>query len=152
MPEKIKGDVMRPEATNRSSRPDERQCALLIAHLLATKQKNLPGDRTITRARLSEISLQRMFKRRRISPELLAEVQEWLFRVGWVLFFAGTTYAVVKMEVINGWGRISSKWIEEDIEKAGRGEFEYDTIEHLLLEPEERNPRREPAPRVRRPT
>src|SRR5215469_13258262 len=79
---KNQGGVMKPEATNRASRPDERQCALLIAHLLATKQKTLPGDRRITRARLSEISLQRMFKRQRISPELLAEVQEWLFRVG----------------------------------------------------------------------
>jgi len=127
---------MKPEATNRASRPDERQCALLIAHLLATKQKTLPGDRRITRARLSEISLQRMFKRQRISPELLAEVQEWLFRVGWVLFFAGTTYAVVKMEVINGWGRISSKRIEDDLEKVGKGEFDYNTLEHLLLGPD----------------
>ena len=124
---------MRPEATNRASRPDERQCAMLIAHLLATKQEKLPGNREITRARLSEITLQRLFKRRRISPELLADVQEWLFRVGWVLFFAGTTYAVVKMEVINGWGRISSKRIGEDLEKVGKGKFDYDSLEHLLL-------------------
>ena len=109
---------------------------MLIAHLLATKQEKLPGDREITRARLSEITLQRLFKRRRISPELLADVQEWLFRVGWVLFFAGTTYAVVKMEVINGWGRISSKRIGEDLEKVGKGKFDYDSLEHLLLGPD----------------
>jgi hypothetical protein len=124
-------------ATKRASRPDERQCAMLIAHLLASKQRELPGKREITRARLSEITLQRLFKRRRISPELLADVQEWLFRVGLVLFFAGTTYAVVKMKVIDGWRRISSKRIGKDLEKVGKGEFGYDTIEHLLLGSEE---------------
>jgi hypothetical protein len=104
---------------------------MLIAHLLATKQKEV--HREVTRARLSEITLQRLFKRRRISPEFLAEVQEWLFRVGWVLFFAGTTYAVVKMEVIDGWGRISSKRIQADLENVWKGEFDYDTLEHLIL-------------------
>src|SRR5262249_27612712 len=108
---------MTSEATKRASWPDERQCAMLIAHLLASKQRELPRKREITRARLSEITLQRLFRRRRISPELLADVQEWLFRVGWVLFFAGSTYAVIKMTVIDGWGRISSKRIGEDLEK-----------------------------------
>src|SRR5215472_1222901 len=119
------------ERTNRASRPDERQCAILVAHLLATKQQKVPGK--ISRARLSEITLQRLFKRQRISPEFLAEVQEWLFRVGWVLFFAGTTYAVVKIKVIEGWGRISSKRIGRDVEKVGRGQFNFDALEHLLL-------------------
>jgi hypothetical protein len=54
------------------------------------------------------------------------------------LFFAGTTYAVVKMKVVDGWGRISSKRIKADLEKVGKGEFDYDTLEHLLLGSEER--------------
>jgi hypothetical protein len=116
----------------RASRPDERQCAMLIVHLLATRQQEVGGKREVTRARLSEITLQRLFRRQRISVEFLAEVQEWLFRVGWILFFAGTTYAVVKMNVVDGWGRISSKRIK-DLEKVGRGEFDYDSLEHLLL-------------------
>jgi hypothetical protein len=103
---------------------------MLIAHLLASK--DLPGKGEITRARLSEITLQRLFRRRRISPELLADVQEWLFRIGWILFVGGTTYAVVKMTVIDGWGRISSKRVGEDLEKVDKGEFAYDTLEHLL--------------------
>src|SRR5215472_7192014 len=117
------------ERTNRASRPDERQCAMLVAHLLATKQQKVPGK--ISRARLSEITLQRLFKRQRITAKFRAEVQEWLFRIGWVLFFAGTTYAVVKMKVIDGWGRISSKRIGEDLEKVGKGKFDYDSLEHL---------------------
>jgi hypothetical protein len=127
---------MRRAARNRASRPDERQCAMLIAHLLATKQQEVPGKREINRARLSEITLQRLFKRQRVSAEFLAEVQEWLFRIGWVLFFAGTTYAVVKMKVVNGWGRISSKRIQSDLEKVGTGEFDYNSLEYLLLGPE----------------
>jgi len=120
-------------AIARASRPDERQCAMLIVHLLAARQQEVRGNREVTRARLSEITLQRLFKRRRISPEFLAEVQEWLFRIGWILFFAGTTYAVVKMTVVDGWAQISSKRIQVDLEKAGRGEFDYDSLEPLLL-------------------
>ena len=81
----------------------------------------------------SQLRQQRIFKRQRISPELLVEVQEWLFRAGWVLFFTGTTYAVVKTEVIDGWGRISSKRIGEDLVKVGRGEFDFKSLEHLLV-------------------
>jgi hypothetical protein len=133
-----KGRTSGPNERNgRASRPNKRQCAMLILHLLDTKQGEVLGNRVVTRARLSEITLQRLFMRRRISPELLAEVQEWLFRVGWVLFFAGTTYAVVKIKVIDGWGRISSKKIQPDLEKVGKGDFDYDPLERLLLEPGE---------------
>jgi hypothetical protein len=117
-----------------ATRPDERQCAMLILHLLATKQEE--ADRQVTRARLSEITLQRLFGRQRISPEFLNEVQEWLFRVGWVLFFAGSSYAVVRIKVIDGWGRISSKLIKEDLEKVRQGEDIFEDLEHLLLGPE----------------
>jgi hypothetical protein len=124
---------MNADVKGRATRPNERQCAMLIAHLLATKQNKVEDKREVTRARLSEITLQRLFKRRRISPELLVEVQEWLFRAGWVLFFAGTTYAVVKIKVIDGWRRISSKRIGEELERVGREEFDYDSLEYLLV-------------------
>ncbi len=124
---------MRSTTKRRATRPNKRQCAMLIAHLLATRQQEMDNGREVTRARLSEITLQRLFKRRRISSELLVEVQEWLFRIGWVLFFAGTTYAVVRMKVVDGWVRISSKRIGKDLEKVGRNEFDWDSLEHLLL-------------------
>jgi hypothetical protein len=127
---------MRNNLRIRASRPDGRESAMLIVHLLATRQQEVRGNREVTRARLSEITLQRLSKRQRISAEFLAEVQEWLFRVGWILFFAGTTYAVVKMKVVDGWGRISSKRIQADLEKVGRGEFDFDSLEHLLVGPE----------------
>jgi hypothetical protein len=115
----------------RATRPTERQCAMLIVHLLATKKAET--EREVTRARLSSVTVQRLFGRRQISAKFLGEVCEWLFPVGWVMFFAGTTYAVVKMDVVQGWGRISSKRIGDVIEKAGRGEFDFDPLEYLLL-------------------
>lgn len=128
---------MSRSSKTRASRPDGRQCAMLIVHLLHEKQQDLSGNREVSRARLSEITIRRLFNRRRISPEFLADVQEWLFRVGWILFFAGTTYAVVKMKVVDGWGRISSKRIRLDLERVATGEFDFDSLEHLLLvEPE----------------
>ena len=122
---------MSANAKDRASRPDERQCAMLIAHLLATKQSEV--EKEVTRARLAEMTLRRLFRRQRITPAFLVEVQEWLLRAGWVLFFAGTTYAVVKIKVIDGWGRISSKRINEDLDKVARGQFKFDELEKLLL-------------------
>ena len=117
--------------TGRASRPDERECAMLIAHLLATKQDEVA--REVNRARLSELTLRRLFRRQRILPDFLAEVQEWLFRAGWVLFFAGTTYAVVNIKVIDGWGRVSSKRIGKDLNQVARGQFKFEKLEKLLL-------------------
>ncbi len=116
---------------DRAAQPSGRECAMLIAHLLATKQKEV--DREVTRARLAEITLRRLCCRQRISAKFLLEVQEWLLRSGWILFFAGTTYAVVKTKVIGGWGRISSKRIANDLRQVARGRFKFEKLEHLLF-------------------
>ena len=94
--------MARPPNTAKDHRPNERQAALLIAHLLATKQEEVAKD--VTRARLTEATLQRLFQRQRITPDFLAEVQEWLYRAGWVLFFAGKTYAVIRTRRCSGLG------------------------------------------------
>jgi len=117
--------------TVRASRPDARETALLLAHLLAAKQE--AGSKEVTRARLAEITLRRVSGRNRLTVEFVAEVQEWLLRAGWVLFFAGNTYAVVQTRVIEGWGRISSRSIRADLDRVSRGEFEFDDLERLLL-------------------
>jgi hypothetical protein len=116
-----------------AARPNARECAILVAHLLATKQGEVDKEKEVTRARLAEVTLRRLFCRQRIPSEFLLEVQDWLLRSGWVLFFAGTTYAVVKTKVINGWGRISSKRIAKDLNQVARGQFEFEKLEDLLL-------------------
>jgi len=121
-------------ASPRAARPDERQCAMLIAHLLETKRKKVSKD--LTRARLSEVTVRRLFGRQRITPTFLLEVQEWLYRAGWVIFFAGSSYAVISVKVVEAWGRISSKHIADDLDKVGQGDLTlFGTLERLLLRP-----------------
>lgn len=122
--------MARPPNTAKDHRPNERQAALLIAHLLATKQEEVAKD--VTRARLTEATLQRLFQRQRITPDFLAEVQEWLYRAGWVLFFAGKTYAVIRLDAVQGWGRVSSKRIADALKAVEKGEFDFDKLESLF--------------------
>jgi hypothetical protein len=53
--------------------------------------------------------------RSRISPEFVEEVAEWLSGAGVTLFFADTTYAVVKTSVVESWPRVTSKRITADL-------------------------------------
>jgi hypothetical protein len=117
--------------TARASQPDARECAMLIAHLLATKGREV--DKDVTRARLAEVTLRRLFCRRRIRTNFLLEVQEWLLGSGWVLFWAGSTYAVVKTKIVDGWGRVSSKRISGDLHRVQRGQFNFENLEAMLL-------------------
>ena len=117
-----------------ATRPDERQSAVLIAYLLTTKGEEV--GREITRARLSANTLQRLLGRQRLSDHFVDEVQEWLFRLGWILFFAGNGYAVVKMDVVGGWVRVSSNRIREDLKRVSLGEFDFGPLEHQLFEAE----------------
>lgn len=117
-----------------AAQPDGRQCAMLVAHLLTTKQSEVGKE--VTRARLTESTLRRIFVRQQITPGFLLEVQEWLFRAGWALFPARGTYAAVKVKVIGGWGRISSKRIADELRKVARGQFDFSSLETLLLESE----------------
>jgi hypothetical protein len=129
-----KKNAAEAEATEAiAAQPNARECAILVAHLLATKQKEVGKEKEVTRARLAEVTLRRLFCRQRIPSEFLLEVQDWLLRSGWVLFFAGTTYAVVKTKVIEGWARISSKRIAKVLNQVARGQFEFEELEDLLL-------------------
>jgi hypothetical protein len=46
------------------------------------------GRKEILRLRIAEISLKRLWGRRRISPEFVEDVAEWLSGAGVTLFFA----------------------------------------------------------------
>jgi hypothetical protein len=69
-----------------------------------------------------------------LTDDFLAEVQEWLFRAGWALFYAGTTFAMVKTKAVEGWPRVSSKRFRGELERVARGEFDFDRHFHLLEE------------------
>ena len=68
-------------------------------------EKESARGTTVSRFRMSETTFKRLAIRKRIPPEFLAEVQEWLFDAGWSLFFTGSTYAMIKSESVEGWDR-----------------------------------------------
>jgi hypothetical protein len=116
-----KGENEKPE---RAYQPTPPECAMLTVHLIEKKDSEIEKlDKKVTRARLSENSLRRLWCRKHLTPSFIVEVQEWLFRAGWVLFFAGSGYAIIKADHVDSWVRISTKRITDDLEKVSRGKF-----------------------------
>ena len=112
--------------STRPYQPDALECAILLLLLLMQ-----PKERT--RARVAEITLKRLWQRRRLGDEFLCEVQEWLFRAGWALFYAGTTFGLVRIKSVEGWPRVTSRDLEAELEKVVRGRFDFNRHYHLLL-------------------
>jgi hypothetical protein len=90
------------------------------------------GRNEILRLRIAEISLKRLWGRRRISPEFVEEVAEWLSGAGVTLFFADSTYAVVKTSVVKRWPRVTSKRITAALRAVTQGTFDFSRLEHLF--------------------
>ena len=119
----------------RAYQPTPRECAMLLLRLIEAKQTEAGKD--VTRTRLSEATLRKLWCRGRLTTEFVHEVQEWLFMAGWVLFFAGTTYAVINVRVVDAWMRMSAKRLTIEIADVRRGSFDFAGLEHLLLRTEE---------------
>src|SRR3954464_11286783 len=90
------------------------------------------GRNEILRLRIAEISLKRLWGRRRIAPEFVEEVAEWLSGAGVTLFFAGATYAAVKTSVVESWPRVTSKRISADVKAVAQGIFDFSRLEPLM--------------------
>ena len=109
--------------------PDAQECAVLLLVLLELRNQEAP---TVTRVRLSILTLQRLWGREKITQELLEEAQEWLSRGGWTLFYARTTYAAIRTTAVLGWARLSSKRMAEELRQVRAGNFDFDRHSHLL--------------------
>jgi hypothetical protein len=110
--------------------PSGQECALLLLRLL--EKRNEEGG--VSRARLSEITLRRLWQRDRLGRELLDEVEEWLWRGGWSFFYARTTYAVVKTSAVLSWSRLSSKRMHQELAQVREGTFDFESCLHLMQE------------------
>jgi hypothetical protein len=88
------------------------ECAILLLRLI--ELRNHEGTPT-SRVRLSDLTLRRLWGRHRLDREFVEEVQEWLFRGGWTIFFAGSTYAAIKTSAVLNWSRLSSKRLFEEV-------------------------------------
>ena len=108
--------------------PDAYQSAILLLMLIESRPST-------TRIRLSEMTIKRVCGRFRLTDEFLDELKEWMFRAGWTLFNAGTTYAAVRMSVVENWPRLSSKRIVDTLEQVRMGGFDFDRHNHLIANP-----------------
>jgi hypothetical protein len=63
----------------------------------------------------------------------MIQVEDWLLEAGWALFFAGSTYAMIKIASVEGWARLTSKQIEDELETVSGGRFDFETLRHLLM-------------------
>jgi hypothetical protein len=104
---------------------------MLVAHLLDAKQAE--KQREVTRALVSDSGIRRMFRRQLLTLEFLNEVQNWLADAGWAMFKAGSSYAVVRLASVQGWSRISTKRISDDLTAVATGNFDFSALERLLL-------------------
>lgn len=111
-------------------RPNAKECALLLLRLIEAKEEDRGGS--MTRVRLSEITLKRLWDRKRLIQDFLLEVEEWLLVGGWALVFAGETYGAVKVDAVSGWPRVTSKRLSEEIEAVTEGTFDFSNLERLL--------------------
>ena len=122
-------------------KPTARECALLLLRLIEAKEdeRKEKGGRDaeskISRLRIAEITLKRLWGRRRIAPEFVEEVAEWLSGADITLFFAGTTYAVVRTSVVENWPRVTSKRLSADVRAVAQGTFDFSRFEPLMTVP-----------------
>jgi hypothetical protein len=115
-------------------KPDCREAAMLLLH--AIQERGNRRGKPLTRARLSRVSLKRLWNREQLAEPWLDEVNEWLLSAGWTLVYAGTTFGVVKTDVVENWPRIASKYLNPVIDEVKQGSFDFSQLERLL-KPEE---------------
>lgn len=109
---------------------DAREAALIL--LRAVEERGDRRDKELSRARLSTLTLKRLWNREILSEVWLAEVNDWLLSAGWTLFRAGTAFGVVKRSIVENWPRISSKRIRDELERVAAGRYDFDALEHYF--------------------
>ena len=131
------GADQKSEAVGRYHQPSARECALLILRLMQVREKELLKGREVSRARISQFTLRTLCGRSQIPNDLLLEIQEFLLAAGWCLFCAGPTYfALVRKTAVEGWARISSGRIEDELAAVSLGKYDFEPLEPLLMPPE----------------
>ena len=133
----IDGERQGRADTGANGLPTSQQSALLIALLIDAREKELEskgGRRRISRARISQNTIRKLCRRAHLPDSFLQDLQLQLLAAGWALFCASPShFGVVKVESVQGWGRISSKRIARHLDQVARGSFPWKEYEHLLL-------------------
>lgn len=108
----------------------DEQCALVV--LKALDKKGERRGKELTRARISVATLKKLANRETVTPQWIDQINEWLLSAGWMLIRAPSTYAAIKVSVIENWPRVASKLLAEELEAMKRGAFDFKTLSHLL--------------------
>jgi len=116
--------------SDKLQKPIPREAALLFLRLIEAADED--REKPMTRVRLAEITLKRLWNRERLGEPFLGEVSEWLLTAGWALIFAGSTYAAVQVDAVENWPAVSSKRISDEIEAAAAGRYDFSKLEHLF--------------------
>ena len=116
--------------------PTAFQCCLLVRRLV--ESWNEDRKTKATRFRISELTLKRVCCRPRLDAAFLLELQDYLLRAGWALFYAGRSYALIKLDSVEAWPRPGSKRIRTDLESVVKGEFDFSRL-ISLFEPAEQS-------------
>jgi hypothetical protein len=114
---------------------NSRQAALLLLRVF--QLRNETRDKPLTRAKLTGAMLKTLWKRPRLAPEFLQGVADWLLIAGWVFFYAGPTYAAVRVGAVKNWPRVSTTKIKPELKKVAEGNYYFDEREPLLWKPED---------------
>ena len=109
--------------TKQPFQPSAYEASLLLLHLLRARDEE--KESALTRFRVSELTLKRICCRPRLHPPFFAELQDWMFRAGWALFFADRSYGVIKLESVEAWTRLGSKRIRSDLDEVAKGSFDF---------------------------
>jgi hypothetical protein len=125
-------------------KPDARQCALLYLGLVQEREARRAKDaerKLMTRARLAESTLKRLWSRERLDEKFLSEVQDWLLGAGWALFNAGSIFGAVKLEAVENWPSLAAKNLQSELDKVAAGKLDvFEEIELKLVETAETEP------------
>jgi hypothetical protein len=117
----------------RYHQPSARECALLILRLMQAREQEVMG-REVSRARISQSTLRSLCGRSQITNDLLLEIQEFLLAGGWCLFCVGPThFAIIKRKAVEGWARIASGRIKDEVTAVLRGQYDFQRLEPLLM-------------------
>ena len=123
----------KPHALGRYHQPSARECALLVLRLLQAREEELK-DRELSRARISQSTLRALCGRSQISNDRLLDIQEFLLAAGWCLFCAGPThFGLIKRSAVEGWARMSSGRIRNELTDVSRGQYDFEQLEPLLM-------------------
>jgi hypothetical protein len=128
------GDAdQKSETIGRYHQPSARECALLILRLMQAREQEVVG-REVSRARISQSTLRSLCGRSQITNDLLLEIQEFLLAGGWCLFCVGPThYALIRKKAVEGWARIASGRIKNELTAVSHGQYDFEPLEPLLM-------------------